>query len=160
MRCLGGYHFVFDTGPRLDLCYAALPLDNGARAYPPYAPYRNAKGLCGAMLKARGGRGAGTVFVTLPESGPSGVVQLCPDVHAVDSGTKEQEEGRDGGVWSAGPGARTSQHRAGNAPMRRSGAARDGPQQCATAARLQEDVKRSTRGVTGCVAWASSDLYI
>ena len=27
MRCLGGYHFAFDTGPRFSLCYASLPLD-------------------------------------------------------------------------------------------------------------------------------------
>jgi hypothetical protein len=33
MRCLGGCHFAFDTGPRFDLCYASLPLDT-CRACP------------------------------------------------------------------------------------------------------------------------------
>jgi hypothetical protein len=71
---------------------------------------------------------------------------------------RHAKRAEDGGGWSAGPGARTSQHRAGNARTKRSRAARDGPQRCATAARLQEHVKRSTRGVTGGVAWASLAL--
>jgi hypothetical protein len=35
MRCLGGYHFAFDTGPRFGLCYASLPLDNGRACLQP-----------------------------------------------------------------------------------------------------------------------------
>ena len=67
------------------------------------------------MLDASGCGRAGTVFVARQASGPAGVVQRCPGVHAVDGGTKEREEGRDGGVCSEGLGGK-----------RASGAGRDG----------------------------------
>jgi hypothetical protein len=64
------------------------------------------------MLDASGGGRAVTVFVARQASGPAGVVQRCPGVHAVDGGTQEREDGRDGGVWSEGPGDSARRRRA------------------------------------------------
>jgi hypothetical protein len=93
MRCLGGYHCAFDTGPHFELCYAALPWTPVERACKPYATRSHAKGACGAMLDARGGRGAVMVFVALQASGPAGVVQRCAGVPAVDGGTSGTRRG-------------------------------------------------------------------
>jgi hypothetical protein len=113
------------------------------------APCSQGKGLCGAMLDASGGR-AGTVVVARQAEGPAGSVQGCPDVPAVDGGTKEREEGRDGGVWSEGLGARARRCRAGKAGP--SSVVRDG-------GAIKNDVQRYTRGVPGEFARASSTLY-
>jgi hypothetical protein len=86
------------------------------------------------MLDASGCARAVTVFVARQAEGPAGVVQRCPSVHAVDGGTKEREEGRDGGVWSEGPGASARRRRAGKARPRRAGAAMGRPQRCETVA--------------------------
>ena len=111
------------------LAYATLysPWTPVERACTTDAPCDHGTGAGGAMPDASGGRVV-MVFVARQASGPAGVVQRYPSVHAVDGGIKERKERRDGGVWSEGPGARTSQRRAGHAGTRRSGAAWDGPQ--------------------------------
>jgi hypothetical protein len=101
----------------------------------PDATCSHGQSACGAMLDASGGGGAVTVFVARHASGPTGVVQVCPGVHAVDGGTKEREEGRDGGVWSKGPEDRTRQRGA-----------------------VQDNGQRYTKGVPGSVAWTSLAL--
>jgi hypothetical protein len=87
------------------------------------------------MRGSSGGGWAVMICFALHASGPAGVVQRCPGVPAVDGSPQEREEGRDGGVWSEGPGARTSQRRAIKAWTRRSGAAQGRPQLDETAAR-------------------------
>jgi len=90
---------LFLTGDRA-LTYATphSPWPPVERACTPYAPCYQGKGAGGARLNARGCGRAVTGFGALHAAGPAVAVQLCPDVPAVDSGTKEQEEGRDGGA--------------------------------------------------------------
>ena len=100
------------------------------RACTPYATCSRGKGVCGAMLDASGCGRAVTVFVARQVSGPAGILQRCPGVHAVDGGTS----GRDGGVWSEGCGDSARRPRGVKARTRRSGGAKGRPQLCATAA--------------------------
>ena len=67
--------------------------------------------------------------------GHAGSVQRCPGVPAVAGGTQERAEGRDGGVWAAGPGDRARRRRVVKARTRRAVAAEGRPERCATAAR-------------------------
>ena len=122
------------------------------------APYSQGKGMCGAMLDVSGGSRAGTVVVARPAEGPAGSVQRCPGVPAVEGGTQERAEGRDGGVWAEGSGDRARRRRV-------SKLGRDGqwrPRAVLSGARrrraVQEYVERYTRGVPGGCAWVSSAL--
>ena len=99
------------------------------------APCSQGKGMCGAMLDVSGGGRAGTVVGARPAEGPAGSVQRCPGVPAVAGGTQERAEGRDGGVWAAGPGDRARRRRVVKARTRRAVAAKGRPERCATAAR-------------------------
>jgi hypothetical protein len=127
------------------------------RACKPNATYSYGQGACGAMLDSGGCGRAVPVSVALSEHGPAGVVQLCPGVHAVEGGTQEREEGRDGGVWSEGLGDSMRPRMAIKARTIRPGAAMDCSQLCETAAGRTR-CRCYTIGVLGSVAWPSLRL--
>ena len=76
--------------PGRALAYATQhsPWTTVERACTPDATGSQGKGACGARRDASGCGRAGTVFVARHASGPAGVVQRCPGVHAVHGGSK------------------------------------------------------------------------